>query len=204
MWPPIRSCNTPSHPIISIMSYHIPSQSIMLWPFPSRHVTSHHVTSCRIMLQHDLNWRQAFALSYSGRPFPEDQTPTSQLHPLLIYGTRYLPLQFAGALQSKHIYCNVTLVEKEAQSMSIDREQSEPCPQVLLSRSPRAVPGNPSLRGRQIFPAEWGRRGCGVKRYKVNQHLSVYPVFSHTLTAGIMMLLGGASLRHKKQSNDGV
>ena len=62
--------------------------------------------------------------------------------------------------------------------MSIDREQSEPCPQVLLSRSPRAVPGNPSLRGRQIFPAEWGRRGCGVKRWKVNQHLSMYLIFS--------------------------
>lgn len=64
-------------------------------------------------------------------------TDTSAL-PLNLWN-KVFAIEVAEPLQSKHIYCNVTLVskkkEKKAQSMNIDREQCKSCPQVPLSCS---------------------------------------------------------------------
>lgn len=122
----VLSCHIHHIPLYLIISHHVLS-------FP---ITSCHVTSCCSMAQ------TCFAMCRVA-PFEADQPSTSQLY-LLIYGTRYLLLQFIELLQSKHIYCNVTLVKennikgkKGDWSMSIDRKQRESCPQIHLSCSLR-------------------------------------------------------------------
>lgn len=142
MWLPIRSWHTLSYPIISIktiISHHIPS-----CPDP-HHVMSRPILSCHV----------ASCCSVTEQPFEVDQASISQLY-LLIYGTRYLPLQFAEPLQSKHIYCNVTCVKKKG---TVDEHWSRAA-RVLSSSAlellSQALPGNPSLRGRWISRQDEG------------------------------------------------
>lgn len=88
---------------------------------------------------------------------------------------------------TKHIYCNISLVKKKkrrkkvSQSMSIDSEQHRPCPQVFLSCSlgPCQV-----IRASEVseFPDSRVRETRLQLQSKEetnysNQHLSVYLLF---------------------------
>lgn len=90
-------------------------------------------------------------MTYFRLPYEEDQTSVSQLY-LLIYRTRHLPLHFAEPLQSKHIYCNVSLVKKKKKSTVNEYwfRAAQILSSSVLEPLSWALPGNPSLRGQRI------------------------------------------------------
>lgn len=147
-------------------------------------------------------WNKALALTYFMLPYEEDQTSVSQLY-LLIYGTRYLPLHFAEPLQSKHIYCNKSLVKKRKKRVN---EYWFRAAQILsssvLELLSRALPGNPNLRGQQISRQQ-GERDKAVapeqqkKQITLSTPLSVSFIVSYKPVTENWMWMEGIHLRLK-------